>query len=122
MFDKKPISEDFVVLNNKDKIYFYELTKGILDKVTNKSTIFGNKINNSKFISLMEKELLKYPNRKIKNLPLVDHDKIRKKTREILKRHKILTVETEQKNPKKFADEDISWFNKTANKQRGMFK
>jgi hypothetical protein len=109
MFNKKPISSEFVVLSNKKKVLFYELTRGILNKVTNKTTK-NNLINTNEFIYLMETELTKLSQRELFNLPLKDGNIIRDKIREILKKNDLLTIEAEEKKPELFDKRDIEWF------------
>ena len=111
MFNRKPLSKETVKLKNGEIVLFYELTHGILNKVTNKSTFNESKINNSVFLTLMEYELVKLSKRRLFNLPLSDGKLIRKKIREILKKEDILSED--RQNPqedKAFSPEDAKWF------------
>ena len=126
MFNKKIISKEIVTLKNGGKVYFNELTHGILSKVSSKSTISSGRMNNALFLYLMEQELVRLSKRKINNLCISDGKIIRKKVREILKKEGILSedtpTDTNANMNKKFNPEEVNWFNEKHKEQQDKLK
>jgi len=122
MFNRKPMSGDFVRLNSGKRVLFYELTNGIVNKVMARATYRGTNLNNPLFFQLMDYELVKLSKRQLDNLPISDGNIVREKVREILTRHKIL-VEDKEPSPEKkpFSQSDIKWLEKTKAKQIRTF-
>ena len=122
LFNKKLVSDDFVdtVIG---KVYFFELTHGIENKVRAKATVIDNKINNSLYFKFMEQELVNLSKRKLYNLPITDGNKVREKLKEILLRNDVINKdETKEDNNNQFTHQETKWFDKAKRKTLDRFK
>lgn len=111
-FKKKRLSEDFVELTI-GKVYFKEITNGMLNKISTISYINGE-INNSLFFQLFEYEIVDLTKKQIDNLIIPDGNKVREKLKEILYRYDILIKEekiVEKEEANLFSERDVKWFN-----------
>lgn len=124
-FNKKRLSKEYVDLSI-GRVYFYELTNGIRNKVYKKSVLNENLANKPKFFNLFEKELIPLNKRKISNLSIKDGDLLRSKVRDILIDNNIILKKEKVKKESDVADifskKDIEWFNNTLNKQMSTIK
>lgn len=117
-FFKPKLSKDYVNLS-VGKVYFKELTNGIVNKVTTASTIGNNVINNNLYFQLMEYQLINLSKRQLDNLPIRDGDIVRKKVKEILLRNNLILKE-EAENI--FTKQDTEWFEKQKNNMVGKLQ
>lgn len=115
---KKKVYDDYVDLTI-GRVYIKPITHGIENKVRKKSTMIADIINNSIYFELMEYELVDLSKRKIRNLPIIDGDKVRAKVKEILVRHGLFNVEKPKEVEKVVSDKpdwskaDAEWFNRS---------
>ena len=123
---RKRLTSDFVELS-VGRVYFKEITHGLLNKITRKSTIIGNTLNSALFLEMFEYALVDLSNRKIRQLNLIDGDKLRSKIKEILLRHNIINpevkqVQEEKPKPSIFSHQDVEWFEKSKNQSINRIK
>lgn len=119
MFSSKRKSKEYVELSI-GKIYFYELTKKIVDKVERQAIATENVFSIAKYLQVMEQELAALSKRKLDNLSLSDANKLRKKVREILIEQELLVEEKPKEvNPITSAihKEDIEWLDNVKTQQ-----
>ena len=115
-WNNKVISKEFVELSI-GKVYFYNLTKKIVDYVERKSIINETITSVPIYLQEMEKQLIVLQKRKIENLSISDMNKLRKKVRELLIENNLLNVEEDQLD-----DKDIEWFDTQKEKHVNMLK
>ena len=109
---KAPISKEYLDLSI-GRVYFREITNGIVNKVTSRATIANNVINNNLYFQLMEYGLVDLSRRKLDNLPLRDANLIREKVKQILLRNNLVKEEVATPSDNVFSKKDVDWFNKT---------
>jgi hypothetical protein len=93
MFWKTKLSEDFVELP-QGKVYFKELTNGIVNECMTLASLKGGAVNNNHFYRCLEYKLLNLSNKKINALTPRQGNKVREKLKEILLRHEVITEDS----------------------------
>lgn len=112
MFRKK-LSSDYADLTI-GRVYYKELTNGLVSKATKNSTIYGDVMNNEMFFSIIEQGLISLSKKKLRNLTVQDGNKVRNKIKEILTRHGLMSSE--------FSKEDSEWFEQSGSSMVNEFK
>jgi len=98
---KKRVTADYVDLS-VGRVYFRPLTNYMVIKAQAKSTILKESLNNAMFFYLMDRFLCLLGTRKYNRLNIVDGNKVRSKTREILSRHGVIKEEFTEEEKKSF--------------------
>ena len=79
------------------RVYIKPINHGTLKRVTIKSTVAADVVNNSAYLTFMEEELVVLSKRKQNNLSLDDGFKLREAIKMILVRHGLMTLHEEPK-------------------------
>lgn len=106
---RKRKSEEFVELS-VGKVYFYQLTKRIIDKVELKAITSDKLFSVPKYLQEMERELTCLSKSDLLDLNVKDANALRFKVREILIEANLLTKDEIRETPQDFSKKDIEWF------------
>ena len=76
------------------KIYLKPLTNGIVNKITTKSCIVGDVLNDGLFFQLMDYELANLSKKRVDSLSVPDGKLLRDKIKEVLMENKVISVDS----------------------------
>lgn len=128
MFFGKKKTEDFVDLSF-GRVYIRPLRSTELDIALSRSTAVKNLVNNHLFLAICERFMTQLYFWEWRKMTVADGNKLRDKIIELLERDKIVSKETEVKDPTdevnlltRISPEDQEWFRKAGMTQSELLR